>query len=92
MTLSYIADNPGSRKKRMRELLIRLGLEKRDDARFVILRRNRGQLLRRPKAGGVEISADGCVECGTCRIVTAGTGEIEWNYPRGGFGVLYKFG
>ncbi len=43
-------------------------------------------------SGQVEISADGCVECGTCRIVTAATGEIEWNYPRGGFGVLYKFG
>ena len=42
--------------------------------------------------GQVEISADGCVECGTCRIVTTATGEIEWNYPRGGFGVLYKFG
>ncbi|EIZ79667.1 ferredoxin-like protein [Novosphingobium sp. Rr 2-17] len=42
--------------------------------------------------GQVEISADGCVECGTCRIVTAGTGDLEWNYPRGGFGVLYKFG
>jgi ferredoxin like protein len=44
------------------------------------------------ESGQVEISADGCVECGTCRIVTAATGEIEWNYPRGGFGVLYKFG
>lgn len=42
--------------------------------------------------GQVEIAADGCMECGTCRIVTDGTGEIEWNYPRGGFGVLYKFG
>lgn len=42
--------------------------------------------------GQVEITADGCVECGTCRIVTAATGEIEWNYPRGGYGVLYKFG
>lgn len=42
--------------------------------------------------GQVEITADGCVECGTCRIVTAKTREIEWNYPRGGFGVLYKFG
>lgn len=42
--------------------------------------------------GHVEISADGCLECGTCRIVTAKTGELEWNYPRGGFGVLYKFG
>ena len=43
-------------------------------------------------AGQVEISVDGCVECGTCRIVCAATGEIEWNYPRGGFGVAYKFG
>jgi ferredoxin like protein len=42
--------------------------------------------------GQVEITVDGCVECGTCRIVTAKTGEVEWNYPRGGFGVLYKFG
>ncbi|NOW48471.1 ferredoxin like protein [Novosphingobium sp. SG751A] len=44
------------------------------------------------ESGQVEVSADGCVECGTCRIVTQGTGELEWNYPRGGFGVLYKFG
>jgi ferredoxin like protein len=42
--------------------------------------------------GKVEISSDGCLECGTCRIVTDGTGEVEWNYPRGGFGILYKFG
>ena len=43
-------------------------------------------------AGQVEISVDGCVECGTCRIVCAPTGDIEWNYPRGGFGIAYKFG
>jgi len=42
--------------------------------------------------GQVEITVDGCVECGTCRVVTADTGEVQWNYPRGGFGVLYKFG
>ena len=42
--------------------------------------------------GQVEITVDGCVECGTCRVVTAGTGEVQWSYPRGGFGVLYKFG
>lgn len=42
--------------------------------------------------GQVEIAADGCMECGTCRVVCSTTGEIEWNYPRGGFGVLYKFG
>lgn len=47
-----------ARKKRMGELMIRLGLEKTDASKFVILRRNRGQLLRRPKTGGVEIVAD----------------------------------
>jgi ferredoxin like protein len=46
----------------------------------------------RADSGQVEITPDGCVECGTCRIVTQGTADIEWNYPRGGFGVLYKFG
>jgi len=43
-------------------------------------------------AGQVEIAPDGCLECGTCRVVCAATGEIEWTYPRGGFGVLFKFG
>ncbi len=42
--------------------------------------------------GQVEIAVDGCLECGTCRVVCAPTGEIEWSYPRGGFGVLFKFG
>lgn len=42
--------------------------------------------------GQVEVVPDGCMECGTCRILTADTGDIEWNYPRGGYGVLFKFG
>ncbi len=42
--------------------------------------------------GQVEITADGCVECGTCRIIGEPGGDIEWNYPRGGYGVLFKFG
>jgi endonuclease/exonuclease/phosphatase family metal-dependent hydrolase len=53
--LNYTA----ARKQRMADLMIRLGLEKDDDAPFVILRRNRGQLLRRPKTGGIEIVAEG---------------------------------
>ena len=44
------------------------------------------------EAGQVEISTDGCLECGTCRVVCASTGEIEWTYPRGGYGVMFKFG
>ena len=42
--------------------------------------------------GRVEIASDGCMECGTCRVVCQATGEIEWSYPRGGYGVLFKFG
>jgi len=42
--------------------------------------------------GQVEIAVDGCLECGTCRVVCGPTGEITWRYPRGGFGVMFKFG
>lgn len=33
-----------------------------------------------------------CLECGTCRIVCSEFNNIEWNYPRGGFGISFKFG
>lgn len=43
--------------------------------------------------GRLSGTLDGCFECGTCRIVATAAGEeIEWSYPRGGFGILYKFG
>lgn len=42
--------------------------------------------------GQVEITPDGCLECGTCRILCEAAGDITWNYPRGGYGVLFKFG
>ena len=46
-------------KARMVELMLELGLEKSDTGPFVILRRNRGGLLRRPTAGGIVIEASG---------------------------------
>ncbi|MFZ0943943.1 MAG: ferredoxin family protein, partial [Syntrophobacteraceae bacterium] len=42
-----------------------------------------------------ELSFDyaGCLECGTCRVVCPNAGvAIEWQYPRGGFGVHYRYG
>lgn len=42
--------------------------------------------------GTVTATLDGCLECGTCRIVCAPTGDLTWSYPRGGHGILYKFG
>ena len=56
--LARIAYSPAD-KARMAELMVELGLEKSDTGPFVLLRRNRGKLLRRPKTGGIEITADG---------------------------------
>jgi endonuclease/exonuclease/phosphatase family metal-dependent hydrolase len=46
-------------KTRMAELMGDLGLAASDTGPFVILRRNRGGLLRRPRTGGVVIEANG---------------------------------
>lgn len=40
--------------------------------------------------GKVSVSYEGCLECGTCRIICSE--NLEWKYPRGGFGIAYKFG
>ncbi|EJC75082.1 ferredoxin-like protein [Rhizobium leguminosarum bv. trifolii WSM2012] len=42
--------------------------------------------------GQVTIVSDGCLECGTCRVLCEPEDEIRWKHPRGGFGVLFKFG
>ena len=42
--------------------------------------------------GSVVVTPDGCLECGTCRVICASTGELQWDYPRGGYGILFKFG
>jgi len=39
----------------------------------------------------ITIAFEGCLECGTCRIGCP-FDNIDWRYPRGGFGVQYKFG
>ncbi|AOQ22560.1 Ferredoxin-like protein FixX [Moorella thermoacetica] len=39
----------------------------------------------------IETAYEGCVECGTCRYGCAHD-NIDWRNPRGGFGILYKYG
>jgi len=41
--------------------------------------------------GKVLVSYQGCVECGSCRIGCP-FHNIDWQLPRGGYGVAYKFG
>jgi len=42
--------------------------------------------------GKAVVAYEGCLECGTCRIVCNEFFNIGWKYPRGGFGVSFKFG
>jgi ferredoxin like protein len=41
-------------------------------------------------SGAMAFDYAGCLECGTCRLV-CWQKAISWNYPRGGFGVEYRY-
>ena len=40
----------------------------------------------------VAVNPDGCLECGTCRIICNEYNNVSWRWPRGGFGVRYRCG
>jgi ferredoxin like protein len=42
-------------------------------------------------SGQVQIAYQSCIECGSCRLMCPHN-NINWKYPRGGYGVAYKFG
>ena len=42
--------------------------------------------------GTVTLITDGCLECGSCRIICSEHSNVDWEYPRGGHGILFKFG
>jgi len=41
--------------------------------------------------GRLNFSYEGCLECGTCRIVCE-AGAITWTLPRPGLGISYEYG
>lgn len=47
--------------------------------------------LYREEGGIISVSTDGCLECGTCRVI-CGRDILLWQYPEGGTGVQYRFG
>jgi ferredoxin like protein len=49
------------------------------------------QNYRLDEEGRVTFSWEACVECGACRLVCEAD-AISWNYPRGGFGICYRYG
>ena len=40
----------------------------------------------------VTLITDGCLECGSCRVICNEFMNVDWEYPRGGHGILFKFG
>jgi ferredoxin like protein len=44
------------------------------------------------KAGEINFDYAGCLECGTCRVMCENKGIIKWQYPRGSFGVSFRYG
>ncbi len=41
--------------------------------------------------GSVGVTYQACAECGTC-LAVAPEGTLQWTYPRGGYGVVYREG
>lgn len=39
----------------------------------------------------IQVEYAGCLECGTCKLA-CDNGAIEWSYPRGAYGVQYRYG
>lgn len=43
------------------------------------------------KNGEITVEWAGCLECGTCLAVCS-KDAIEWKYPCGGTGIIYRYG
>lgn len=48
--------------------------------------------LYRYEGGKVIFSHEGCLECGTCRVLSGGKVVKSWAHPEGGAGVEYRQG
>ena len=49
-------------------------------------------LVKACPAGNIHFDSAGCLECGTCRILGLGSALEQWEYPRGTFGVEFRYG
>jgi ferredoxin like protein len=44
------------------------------------------------EGGKLSFNYEGCLECGTCRVLSLGKAIESWTYPRGAKGVEYHQG
>ncbi len=45
----------------------------------------------REEGGRISVNYEGCLECGSCRIGCPHL-NIDWRFPKGGYGISHKFG
>jgi ferredoxin like protein len=44
------------------------------------------------ESGKISFNHEGCLECGTCRVLSKGKVVKSWSYPMGGMGIEYRQG
>lgn len=49
-------------------------------------------LYKQRDDGSVQLEYLGCLECGTCRVLSIGKAIKGWHYPNSSYGVQYRFG
>lgn len=49
-------------------------------------------LYKKQEDGSVRFDSAGCLECGTCRILGLDSALEKWEYPRGTYGIEYRYG
>jgi len=49
-------------------------------------------LYRLEEDGRLSFNHEGCLECGTCRVISGGKVIKSWNHPEGGMGIEYRLG
>lgn len=65
--------------------------------------RNRNEIMKLVKAcpaglyklddkGALTFDYAGCLECGTCRVLSKGKVVTKWDFPEGSFGIEFRFG
>ncbi|WP_028780096.1 4Fe-4S dicluster domain-containing protein [Shewanella sp. 38A_GOM-205m] len=42
--------------------------------------------------GSLKFDSAGCLECGTCKMLCGESIIKKWEYPRGTFGIEYRYG
>ncbi len=45
----------------------------------------------REESDHIVVAYEGCLECGSCRVACPEQ-NIDWQFPKGGFGISHKFG